>query len=80
MDKFHVFVYMLTRDEESKTKDSVYNTHLNFRTFFNVKKVRIIHGKYGTRLSQFEVLIRGQQIKWGNAILTYQIFSIAGYQ
>ena len=29
---------------ESKTKDSVYNTHLNFRSFFSGKKVRIIHG------------------------------------
>ena len=27
---------------ESKTKDSVYNTHLNFRSFFSGKKVRII--------------------------------------
>ena len=29
---------------ESNTKDSVYKTHLNFRRFFSVKKVRIIHG------------------------------------
>ena len=33
---------------ESKTKDSMYNTHLNFRTFFRGKKVRIYTGKYGT--------------------------------
>ena len=29
---------------ESKTKDSVYNTHLNFWSFFSGKKVHIIHG------------------------------------
>ena len=29
---------------ESKTKDSVYNAHLNFQCFFSGKKVRIIHG------------------------------------
>ena len=29
---------------KSETKDSVYNTHLNFSSFFNRKKVRIIHG------------------------------------
>ena len=29
---------------ESKTKDSVYNTHLNFQSFFSRKKVHIIHG------------------------------------
>ena len=29
---------------ESKTKDSVYNAHLNFQSFFSGKKVRIIHG------------------------------------
>ena len=29
---------------ESKTRDSVYNAHLNFRSFFSRKKVRIIHG------------------------------------
>ena len=29
---------------ESKTKDSVYNAHHNFQTFFSGKKVRIIHG------------------------------------
>ena len=29
---------------ESKTKDSEYNTHLNFRTPFSGKKVHIIHG------------------------------------
>ena len=29
---------------ESKTKDSVYNTHLNFQSFFSGKKVRIIQG------------------------------------
>ena len=29
---------------KSKTKDSVYNVHLNFRSFFSGKKVRIIHG------------------------------------
>ena len=28
----------------SKTMDSVYNTHLNFRSCFIGKKVRIIHG------------------------------------
>ena len=43
MDKFCVFVYMLMRDMSLKTKDSVYNTHLNFRSFFSAKKVRIIH-------------------------------------
>ena len=34
-----VFVY------ESNTKDSVYNTHLNFRSFFSGKKRCIIHGE-----------------------------------
>ena len=29
---------------KSETKDSVYNTHLNFQSFFNWKKVHIIHG------------------------------------
>ena len=29
---------------ESKIKDSVYNAHLNFLSFFSGKKVRIIHG------------------------------------
>ena len=29
---------------KSETKDSVYNTHLNFQSFFNGKKVHIIHG------------------------------------
>ena len=29
---------------EPKTKDSMYNAHLNFRSFFSGKKVRIIHG------------------------------------
>ena len=29
---------------ESNTKDSVYNAHLNFWSFFSGKKVRIIHG------------------------------------
>ena len=28
---------------ESKTKDSVYNTHLNFWSFSSGKKVRITH-------------------------------------
>ena len=40
-------VYLFTYANEgceSKTKDSVYNTHLNFRSFFSGKKVRIIHG------------------------------------
>ena len=31
-------------ERESKTKDSMYNTHLNFQSFFSGKKVRIIHG------------------------------------
>ena len=31
---------------KSKTKDSMYNTHLNFQSCFSGKKVRIIHGKY----------------------------------
>ena len=31
-------------ERESKTKDSVYNTHLNFQSFFRGKKVRIIQG------------------------------------
>ena len=45
MDKFRVFAYMLLNEgRESKTKDSVYNAHLNFRSFFSGKKVRIIHG------------------------------------
>ena len=30
-------------ERESKTKDSVYNTHLNFLSFFSGKKVRIIY-------------------------------------
>ena len=29
---------------ESKTKDSMYSMHLNFRSFSSEKKVRIIHG------------------------------------
>ena len=29
---------------KSKTKDSMYNAHLNFQTFFSGKKVRIMHG------------------------------------
>ena len=40
-------VYLFTyanEGRESKPKDSVYNTHLNFRSFFSGKKVRIIHG------------------------------------
>ena len=40
------FVYLFTyanKRRESKTKDSVYNTHLNFQSFFSGKKVRIIH-------------------------------------
>ena len=28
----------------AKTKDSMYNTHFNFRSFFSGKKARIIHG------------------------------------
>ena len=31
---------------ESKTKDSMNNAHLNFRSFFSRKKVRIIHLLY----------------------------------
>ena len=41
------FAYLFTNANEgckSKTKDSVYSTHLNFRSFFSGKKVRIIHG------------------------------------
>ena len=41
------FVYLFTNANEGrkpKTKDSVYGTHLNFRSFFSGKKVRIIHG------------------------------------
>ena len=32
------------KGRKSKTKDSVCNTHLNFRSFFSGKKVRIIQG------------------------------------
>ena len=35
---------------ESKTKDSVYNAHLNFLSFFSGKNVRIIQGKYGIKV------------------------------
>ena len=35
---------------ESKTKDSVYNTHLNFRSFFSGKKCALYTGKYGIQL------------------------------
>ena len=41
------FVYLFTyanAGREPKTKDSMYNTHLNFQSFFSGKKVRIIHG------------------------------------
>ena len=37
---------------KSKTKDSVYNTHLNFRTFFGAKKCALYTGKYGIVLIQ----------------------------
>ena len=33
---------------ESKTKDSMYNTHLNFWSFFRGKKCTLYTGKYGT--------------------------------
>ena len=48
MDKSHVFAGMLMRD--ASLKDSMYNMHLNFRSFFfSGKKVHIIHlGKYGS--------------------------------
>ena len=32
---------------ESETKDSVYNRHLNFRSFFSGKKCALYTGKYG---------------------------------
>ena len=32
---------------ESKTKDSVCNTHLNFGSFFSGKKCALYKGKYG---------------------------------
>ena len=41
------FMYLFTYANEGrkpKTKDFVYNTHLNFRSFFSGKKVCIIHG------------------------------------
>ena len=49
MDIFHVFVEMLMR--KSNTKDSVYNTHLNFRSFFSRRKVihTLYTGKYGNK-------------------------------
>ena len=40
-------VYLFTYANEGrkpKTKDSMYNTHLHFRSFFSGKKGRIIHG------------------------------------
>ena len=45
------FVYLFTyanEGRESKTKDSVYNTHLNFRSFFSRKKCALYTGKYGS--------------------------------
>ena len=41
VDKFSVFVYVLMRT--SKTKDTMYNTHLNFLNSFSRKKVPIIY-------------------------------------
>ena len=44
------FVYLFTNANEgrkSKTKDSVYSTHLNFRSFFSGKKCALYTGKYG---------------------------------
>ena len=41
------FVYLFTyanEGHESKTKDSVYNTHFNFQSFFSGKKLCIVHG------------------------------------
>ena len=42
----HILCICLHANEgrKSNTKDSVYDTHLNFRSFFSRKKVRIIHG------------------------------------
>jgi len=34
---------LASEGRESITKDSVYNTHLNFLSFFSGKKVHIIH-------------------------------------
>ena len=35
---------------ESKTKDSVYNMHLDFRSLFSGKKVRIIHRTFSLQV------------------------------
>ena len=48
MDKFLVFVYMLMMDASSKTKDSVYNTHLNIWSFLVEEKCTLYMGKYST--------------------------------
>ena len=37
---------------ESETKDSVYNTYLNFRSFFSGKKCALYTGKYGKLLAK----------------------------
>ena len=38
---------------ESKTEDSVYDTHLNFRSFFSGKKCALYTGKYRTHNTSF---------------------------
>ena len=41
-------IHLYANDEhESKTKDSVYNMHLNFLSFFSKKKCALHMGKYG---------------------------------
>ena len=50
------FVYLFTyanERREFKTKDSVYNTHLNFWSFFSGKKCALYTGKYGSYANFF---------------------------
>ena len=47
---FMFFLIHANEGRESKTKDSVYNAHLNFLSFFSGKNVRIIQGKYGIKV------------------------------
>ena len=48
MNKFCVFVDMLMRDVSLKTKDSVYNTHLNFFRAFSVEKKCALYTRVNT--------------------------------
>ena len=50
------FVYLFTNANErreSKTKDSMYNIDLNFRSFFSAKKCALYTGKYSKHFNLY---------------------------